>query len=94
MEDLKISDELSKLIDERLKTNPNELIKVIINLDENAELEAATRSLTNAGLDVESTIPGPVRIVAGFVAANKIPELAKKSEVKKIEPDGKTYALA
>jgi hypothetical protein len=93
MEDLKISDELSKLIEERLKTNPDELIKVIINLDENVELEEAARSLTSGGVEVESTIPGPVPIVAGSVAANKIPELAKKSEIKLIEYDGKTYAL-
>lgn len=93
MGDSKISDELSKVIEERLKTNPNELIKVIINLDENAELEEAARGLTTRGVEVESTIPGPVPIVAGSVAANKIPELAKKSEIKKIEINGKTHTM-
>ena len=93
MEDLKISDELSRLIEEKLKTNPDELIKVIINLDENVELEEVARSLTSGGVDVESTIPGPVPIVAGSVAANKIPELAKKSEIKLIEINGKTHTM-
>jgi hypothetical protein len=89
----KISDELSKLVEERMKTNPNEVIKVIINLDENVDLEETARSLTSGGVDVESTIPGPVPIVAGSVAADKIPELTKKSGVKLIEIDGKTHTM-
>lgn len=79
---LKISDELSKLIEERLRTNPKELIKVIINLDQNAKIVEATRNLSNAGLDVESTIPGAIPILAGAVAAIDIAELAKKSGKK------------
>ena len=93
MEDLKISDELSKLIEEKLKSNPNEFIKVIINLDDNVDLEETARSLTSGGVEVESTIPGPLPIVAGSVSANKIHELTKKSGVKIIEIDGKTHTM-
>lgn len=93
MQDAKITDELSKLVEERLKTNPNELIKVIINLDESADVEEVASNLSKAGLNVGSTIPGPVPIVAGAVAAKDILQLTKESKVKKIEPDGKTFAL-
>jgi len=50
--------------------------------------------LSKSGLEVVSTIPGPVPIVAGSVAAKDISQLAQESRVKKIEPDGKTFAVS
>ena len=90
----RIADELSKQVKKSLKANPNQMFKVIINLREDANLEEVIRTLSKSGLEVVSTIPGPVPIVAGSVAAKDISQLAQESRVKKIEPDGKTFAVS
>jgi len=62
----RIADELSKQVKKSLKANPNQMFKVIINLREDANLEEVIRTLSKSGLEVVSTIPGPVPIVAGI----------------------------
>ncbi len=89
MQETKISNGLIKKVQE----NPNESIPVIISLNEGVDIEAARKELATAGLRVNSAIPGPVKIIAGNLQAKLVNELAKKNSVKKIEYDGKTYAL-
>ncbi len=89
----KISEELSTIIKENIQTSSDEQTRVIIHLDENADLEDAKNTLKNLGLKIENVIEGPILIVSGSISVKDISSISKESAVKKIEYDGKIHAL-
>ena len=93
MREAKVSNELFEQVQGKLITNPNELIPVIVSLNEGVDIEAARTELSAAGFQVERVIPGPVQIIAGHIQAKDVVGLAQDSKVRKMEYDGKTFAV-
>lgn len=89
----KILGELVDIVREKLETSPDEEIAVIITLNPGIATESAKNKFSKMGLKIENVIPGPAPVITGTIMVKDIEELAKASEIEKIEYDGTVYAL-
>jgi hypothetical protein len=93
MSEIKISDELTSIIRDKLETTPDEEIRIIISISKGVAMEDVKNELIKNGLRIETMIQGPVQVVSGTISVKKISQLVKVSGVEKIENDSKVYAL-
>jgi len=90
----KISEELSIIIKNIFDgVLPVKKIPIIISLNNEAELEKISKEIISQGNTIDLRLPEPIPIISCSIHAAKIKYLASFSEIKKIEYDGKTYAL-
>jgi hypothetical protein len=93
MSEIKISDELTSIIRDKLETTPDEEIRIIISISKGVAMEDVKNELIKNGLRIETMIQGPVQVVSGTISVKKISQLVKVPGVEKIENDSKVYAL-
>ncbi len=68
-------------------------IPIIITLDSKKNMQKVVDKMTSLGITVNLSLPEPIPIITCLVSSSEIQILADLSEIKKIEYDGKTYAL-
>ena len=84
----KISDELTKRLEEAGKIGPQQTVPVIITVTPGADLTA----LEQKGLRIQRIFEN-ISAVSGTLTASQANELAQLNEVEHIEYDGEVWAL-
>ncbi|KCZ73389.1 Peptidase inhibitor I9 [Candidatus Methanoperedens nitroreducens] len=84
----KITEELSKKIEEAERIDPNQKIPVIVTFDPDLDISAIER----AGLHIRNKFP-EINAVSGTVTASAAKRISEIKGVKIIEYDSRVYAL-